>query len=168
MSETYKTDVRVKTGKRRKITATVKNETHKNHDRFDKEAEIREKRISIIFKVIYVIAFAFAAVLTVIGESYGNGLTDTYILFACADGFLLCLLIYMLVYIFNAELKEMGRQRALVDLEATSGVVSDAGGIRTSFLTGHRQNGQNLSLFLAAELAAVVKDSEKTAHTHTS
>ncbi len=104
MSETYKTDVRVKTGKRRKITATVKNETHKNHDRFDKEAEIREKRISIIFKVIYVIAFAFAAVLTVIGESYGNGLTDTYILFACADGFLLCLLIYMLVYIFN-ELK---------------------------------------------------------------
>lgn len=104
MSETYKTDVRVKTGKRKKITATVKNDTHKNHDRFDKEAEIREKRISIIFKVIYVIAFAFAAVLTVIGESYGNGLTDTYILFACADGFLLCLLIYMLVYIFN-ELK---------------------------------------------------------------
>ena len=28
---------------------------------------------------------------------YGKGLTDTYILFACADGFLLCLLIYMLV-----------------------------------------------------------------------
>lgn len=104
MSETYKTDVRVKTGKRRKITATVKTENTKKYDRFDKEAEIREKRIGIVFKVIYVIAVAFAAIFTIIAESYTSGLTDTYILFACADGFLLCLLIYMLVYIFN-ELK---------------------------------------------------------------
>lgn len=104
MSKTYKTDVRVRSGKQRKITATAKTENIKKIERFDKEAEIREKRISIVFKVIYVIAVAFAAVFTIIAESYARGLTDTYILFACADGFLLCLLIYMLVYIFN-ELK---------------------------------------------------------------
>ena len=104
MSETYKTDVRVRSGKQRKITATAKTENIKKIERFDKEAEIREKRISIVFKVIYVIAVAFAAIFTIIAESYARGLTDTYILFACADGFLLCLLIYMLIYIFN-ELK---------------------------------------------------------------
>lgn len=104
MSGTYKTDVRVRSGKQRKITATAKTANATKNDRFDKEAEIREKRIGIVFKVIYVIAVAFAAVFTIIGESYTSGLSDTYILFACADGFLLCLLIYMLVYIFN-ELK---------------------------------------------------------------
>jgi hypothetical protein len=104
VSEVYKTTVRVKSGKQRKVIATAKVEKAKNLDRFDKEADIREKRIGIVFKVIYVIAVAFAAVFTIIAESYARGLTDTYILFACADGFMLCLLIYMLVYIFN-ELK---------------------------------------------------------------
>lgn len=104
MSEAYNAEVRVRKGKRKRIIATVKAKGSEKESRFDREAEIREKRISIIFKVIYVIAFAFAAVFAAISESYGNGLTDTYILFACADGFLLCLLIYMLVYIFN-ELK---------------------------------------------------------------
>lgn len=104
MSEVYKTAVRVKSGKQRKITATAKAEKTKKLDRFDKEADIREKRIGIVFKVIYVIAVAFAAVFTIITESYTSGLTGNYILFACADSFLLCLLIYMLVYIFN-ELK---------------------------------------------------------------
>lgn len=104
MNEIYRADVHVKKGKQRKIIATVKTGNSKKADRFDKEAEIRERRISIVFKVIYVIAAFFAAMFTMLAGSYANGLTDTYILFACADGFLLCLLIYMLVYIFN-ELK---------------------------------------------------------------
>ena len=104
MSEAYKAEVQVRKVKRKRIIATVKAKGSEKESRFDREAEIREKRIGIVFKVIYVIAAFFAAIFTIISGSYASGLTDTYILFACADGFLLCLLVYMLVYIFN-ELK---------------------------------------------------------------
>lgn len=92
MSETLNTEVRVKKGKRKRIIATVKPKGSEKESRFDREAEIREKRIGIVFKVIYVIAAFFAAIFTIISGSYASGLTDTYILFACTDGFLLCLL----------------------------------------------------------------------------
>ena len=62
----------------------------------------------------------------------------------------------------------MGGERPLVDLEATSAVVSNAGGIRTPLLAGHREDGEDLCLLLAAQLAAIVQNSKETAHTHTS
>ena len=104
MSEAYIAEVRVRKGKRKRIIATIKAKESAKESRFDREAEIRDKRINIVFKVIYVIAAFFATIFTVIAGSYTKGLSDTYILFAAADGFLLFLLIYMLVYIFN-ELK---------------------------------------------------------------
>ena len=76
----------------------------KEENRFDRETDIREKRIGIVFKVIYVIAAFFAALFTSLSSIRGDGLTDVYILEAACTGFLLCLLVYMLVYIFN-ELK---------------------------------------------------------------
>ena len=76
----------------------------KKENRFDRETDIREKRIGIVFKVIYVIAAFFAALFTSLSSIREDGLTDVYIIEAACAGFLLCLLIYMLVYIFN-ELK---------------------------------------------------------------
>ena len=104
MIDTHKTKVHVKTGKRRKNTVIDKSIRAYTQERFTREADIREKRINIVFKVIYVIAAFFAAIFTIIAGSYDSGLTDTYILFTSVDGFLLCLLAYMLGYIFN-ELK---------------------------------------------------------------
>ena len=85
-----------------KVTERV--ETSKEENRFDRETDIREKRIGIVFKVIYVIAAFFAALFTSLSSIRADGLTDVYILEAACTGFLLCLLVYMLVYIFN-ELK---------------------------------------------------------------
>lgn len=83
---------------------TEQMETTKEENRFDRETDIREKRIGIVFKVIYVIAAFFAALFTSLSNIREDGLTDVYILEAACTGFLLCLLVYMLVYIFN-ELK---------------------------------------------------------------
>lgn len=83
---------------------TERMETTKEENRFDRETDIREKRIGIVFKVIYVIAAFFAALFTSLSNIRKDGLTDVYILEAACTGFLLCLLVYMLVYIFN-ELK---------------------------------------------------------------
>ena len=82
-----------------KVTERMK--TSKEENRFDRETDIREKRIGIVFKVIYVIAAFFAALFTSLSNIRGDGLTDVYILEATCTGFLLCLLVYMLVYIFN-------------------------------------------------------------------
>lgn len=66
--------------------------------------DIREKRIGIMFKVLYVIAAFFAATFMLVVNASGNGLPATYIVYACVTTFLLCLLFRMIVYIFN-ELK---------------------------------------------------------------
>ena len=79
-------------------------EPSREENRFDRETDIREKRIGIVFKVIYVIAAFFAALFASLSSIREGGLTDVYILEAACTGFLLCLLVYMLVYIFN-ELK---------------------------------------------------------------
>lgn len=89
----------------------------KEENRFDRETDIREKRIGIVFKVIYVIAAFFAALFTSLSNIRGDGLTDVYILEAACTGFLLCLLVYMLVYIFN-ELKCLKlKQEAISSLQ---------------------------------------------------
>ena len=89
----------------------------KEENRFDRETDIREKRIGIVFKVIYVIAAFFAALFTSLSSIREDGLTDVYILEATCTGFLLCLLVYMLVYIFN-ELKCLKlKQEAISSLQ---------------------------------------------------
>lgn len=82
----------------------IQSQVVKEENRFTRETDIREKRIGIVFKVIYVIAAFFAALFTSLSGIREDGLTDVYILEAMCTGFLLCLLVYMLVYIFN-ELK---------------------------------------------------------------
>ena len=89
----------------------------KEENRFDRETDIREKRIGIVFKVIYVIAAFFAALFTSLSSIREDGLTDVYLLEATCTGFLLCLLVYMLVYIFN-ELKCLKlKQEAISSLQ---------------------------------------------------
>lgn len=82
----------------------IQSQAVKDEKRFARETDIREKRIGIVFKVIYVIAAFFAALFTSLSNIREDGLTDVYILEATCTAFLLCLLVYMLVYIFN-ELK---------------------------------------------------------------
>ena len=83
---------------------TAQHQAANDEKRFDRETDIREKRIGIVFKVIYVIAAFFAALFASLSSIRKDGLTDVYILEAACTGFLLCLLVCMLVYIFN-ELK---------------------------------------------------------------
>ena len=68
---------------------------------YSKTVEIREKRIGIVFKVIYVVAIFFAAVFMDMGASFGKGLTAAYIIETCAASFLLMMLFYMVAYIIN-------------------------------------------------------------------
>ena len=60
----------------------------------------------------------------------------------------------------DAEPEEMGREGPLVDLQTATGVVGNAGCIRTPLLAGHGEDGQDLRLLLAAQFAAVVQNSE--------
>ena len=68
------------------------------------EVEVREKRSGIVFRVIYVVAIFFAAMINIISKDFGTGLTTTYVIEAYCASFLLCLLIKMILYVFN-ELK---------------------------------------------------------------
>ena len=63
--------------------------------------EIREKRIGIVFKVIYVIAIFFAAIFLEIAKTFGNGLTNAYIFEVCVSSFFLVMIGYMVFYIIN-------------------------------------------------------------------
>lgn len=68
---------------------------------YSKTVEIREKRIGIVFKVLYVLAIFFAAIFIDMGTSFGKGLTPVYLIEVCAAAFLLMLLVYMVIYIIN-------------------------------------------------------------------
>ncbi len=68
---------------------------------YSKTVEIREKRIGIVFKVIYVVAIFFAAVFVEMGKSFGKGLSSAYLIEVCAAAFLLMMLAYMVAYIIN-------------------------------------------------------------------
>ena len=80
--------------------------TISDSEAYQKTVEIREKRINIVFKVIYVDAIFFAAIFLEIVKSFEKGLTSTYIMEACIAAFLLVMLGYMISYIFN-EMKCM-------------------------------------------------------------
>ena len=78
-----------------------KNKAISDSEAYIKTVEIREKRIGIVFKVIYVIAIFFAAVFIELGAAFGGGLTDVYIIEACVASFLLIIMFYMVGYIIN-------------------------------------------------------------------
>lgn len=75
--------------------------TVSDSEAYAKTVEIREKRIGIVFKVIYVVAIFFAAVFVDMGTSFGKGLTSAYLIEVCAAAFLLMMLFYMVAYIIN-------------------------------------------------------------------
>lgn len=75
--------------------------TVSDSDAYSKTVEIREKRIGIVFKVIYVIAIFFAAIFFNMAKDYSNGITELYILESCAAAFLFVMLTYMIGYIIN-------------------------------------------------------------------
>ncbi len=86
---------------RKRIKAVVAAKESTDNNSFEKEMEIRKNRIDTIFKVIYVVAVFFAAIFLSLSSIYTQGLTDVYILEASIAGLLLCLLLYLLVYVFN-------------------------------------------------------------------
>lgn len=83
-------------------------------DLFMKTFDIREKRIGIVFKVIYVIAALFASVFLLVANGAGKGLSGSYIAYVCLTVFLLQLLYRMIVYIFN-ELKCLKIRDEIID-----------------------------------------------------
>lgn len=100
-----------------KVKVKENEETKKNSDSFDlfmKTFDIREKRIGIVFKVIYVIAALFASVFLLVANGAGKGLSDSYIAYVCLTVFLLQLLYRMIVYIFN-ELKCLKIRDEIID-----------------------------------------------------
>lgn len=72
-----------------------------NSQEYKETIDIREKRIGIVFKVIYVIAIFFAAIFLDMGKTFGNGLTYAYIFEVCVASFLLVIIGYMVFYIVN-------------------------------------------------------------------
>ena len=71
---------------------------------FSHKIDVREKRIGLVFKIIYVIAVLFMATFMLIAKEAGNGLSAAYIMESCFTAFLFCLLFRMIVYVFH-ELK---------------------------------------------------------------
>lgn len=93
--------------KAKKVKVKKSREIVQKNDSFDlfmKTFDVREKRIGIVFKVIYVIAALFASVFLLVANGSGKGLTGSYIAYICLTAFLVQLLYRMIVYIFN-ELK---------------------------------------------------------------
>ena len=63
--------------------------TNESLDTFVEKFNIREKRIGIVFKVIYVIAALFVSGFLLVANEVGKGLTDTYIAYVCVVAFLI-------------------------------------------------------------------------------
>ena len=85
-----------KTRKKNKKDNPVLNE-RKVNESFD----IRKERIGIIFKVIYVVAALFLASVLALQSDQETIISTEYILKSCAASFLLCLLVVLLIYVFN-------------------------------------------------------------------
>ena len=73
---------------------------------YSKTVDIREKRIAIVFKVIYVLAIFFGATFTALSNFFSKGITSSALTFAGASTVLLVVLFYMTGYIIN-EMKCM-------------------------------------------------------------
>ena len=138
---------------RKKSKTTIKKTeksmyTCESFDTFVKTFDVREKRIGIVFKVIYVIAALFASVFLLVSNDFGKGLSNAYIAYASSTAFLMQLLYKLIVYIFNElrclkikgknvcenEIKELEKQiRKAEDSYASIFSYFTAGGISSVF-----------------------------------
>lgn len=82
-------------------TVVVPGKAISDSEGYIKTFEIREKRIGIVFKTIYVLAIFFAAVFVDMGSKLGGGLNPAYIAEASVSAFFLMIIGYMVMYIFN-------------------------------------------------------------------
>ncbi len=82
--------------KRKKNNNSVLNER-----KFNESFAVRKERIGIIFKVIYVIAAFFLASIIALQNNKDAGISTVYIIESCAASFLLCLLVVLMIYVFN-------------------------------------------------------------------
>ncbi len=64
----------------------------------------------------------------------------------------------------NAEVQPVGRERSFIDAERVSCPIGDAGGIRTPYLAGDGQNGQQLFLLPVTQAVSVIQNSKQAAH----
>ena len=70
-------------------------------EQYSKVIDIREKRINIVFKTIYVFAIFFAAIFVDMGNRVGKAVDIVYMCEACISAFFLMLISYMVLYIIN-------------------------------------------------------------------
>ena len=70
-------------------------------DQYSRAIDIREKRINIVFKTIYVFAIFFVAVFVDMGNRVGKVVDVIYMCEACISAFFLVLISYMVLYIIN-------------------------------------------------------------------
>lgn len=67
----------------------------------DSSIEIREKRINIVFKVLYVFAIAFGTIFLNLAKSFSTTLNGFYLIESCLLSLLLVVIVYMVFYIIN-------------------------------------------------------------------
>ena len=70
-------------------------------EQYSKAIDIREKRINIVFKTIYVFAIFFAVIFVDMGNRVGKAVDIVYMCEACISAFFLILISYMVLYIIN-------------------------------------------------------------------
>lgn len=80
--------------------------TEIDNETYRKTIEIREKRIGIVFKVIYVFAIMFTGVFLDITSKHSRGLSKLYGIECCVAAFLFVMIVSMVLYIID-EMKCM-------------------------------------------------------------
>ncbi len=86
-----------------KVNVRKKRDMHAQKE-LQETFDIRDKRIGIVFKILYVVAAFFAAAFKLMADGMRKGLEVNHILYSCFAAFLFCLLVKMIIYVFN-ELK---------------------------------------------------------------
>ena len=67
----------------------------------ESSVEIREKRINIVFKVLYVFAIAFGTIFLNLAKSFSTTLNGFYLIESCLLSLLLVVIVYIVFYIIN-------------------------------------------------------------------
>ncbi len=84
-----------------KVDNEITNKTVLDNETYIKTIEFREKRIGIVFKVIYVVAALFATAFLDISPKYNRELDLRNVFSSCLAAYSLTLLASMVIYIFN-------------------------------------------------------------------
>lgn len=72
--------------------------------------ENQEKRLNIVFKIIYVVAAFWGVLFLEMGKDFEQGLSPIYIFLACIETLLLTVLLYMVAYVIK-EMKCLSFQK---------------------------------------------------------